>query len=195
MLLHRENIEELKAQITRLQRSLHLRLDEICSVVRQLPRTLGYTHANAVTLKDWRGIDTVMPMEFCHDVGQMNMALKAVSLQWSYFARHQVQEEMYYLLWEETGMVWDPSASKSLVSKSGLVPGATVRLFSLICFRFSVSGGSEDHRLLSEENSGSASDGVKRGCYVCGYCLAGGRHRRVCPFHAQKSMFMSVWLR
>lgn len=166
---NRRNIEELNARTTGLERSLRLRSDELRSANRELPRTPTYTHANAVTVKDWRGIETVLPMEFCQDVGQMYAILKAVSLKWPYFARHQVQEEIYCLLWEQTGAVWRPSAtSKSLVSQSGLVPGATVRLFSLICFDF--------HGLFGAREV-SESDGVKRGCYVCEDCLVGGRHR------------------
>ncbi|RPD77971.1 hypothetical protein L226DRAFT_337986 [Lentinus tigrinus ALCF2SS1-7] len=97
------NIDELKTQCVRFEKTMHSRLSELYNIISQLPYRLGHTNDNAITFVDWRGIETILPLHLVnHNRDQLHALLGALSLQWPGHARWWVENIHYWLVRDDT---------------------------------------------------------------------------------------------
>ncbi|KAI0746966.1 hypothetical protein C8Q80DRAFT_1271780 [Daedaleopsis nitida] len=157
-----QTLDDLRAQSVRFERSLHRRLDEIYTVVRQLPQKLGHTRTNAVLLQDWRGSETVLPVEFCQSAAQIRMLLNAVAQKWPTSVRRYIQGAVYDLVCEETNMMLGSRNEPSFLA--GILPGSTLRMLGF----FEVNGPKADESTAGTETDECMTLGVNyRYCDTC----------------------------
>ncbi|RPD62251.1 hypothetical protein L227DRAFT_30377 [Lentinus tigrinus ALCF2SS1-6] len=98
----RSNIDELKTQCVRFEKTMHSRLSELYNIISQLPYRLGHTNDNAITFVDWRGIETILPLHLVnHNRDQLHALLGALSLQWPGHARWRCCRE-YRATWRSS---------------------------------------------------------------------------------------------
>lgn len=131
--VRRRNIDELKTQCVRFEKTVHLRLSELYDAISQLPRKIGYTDANAIIIVDWRGLETVLPLHLVdveHGYAQLRATLAALTFRWPEYLRLMVTEDAYDFLCDRTKTIL---GDDELLAKV-LHPGRRIRLTSLGLF-------------------------------------------------------------
>ena len=158
-------MDELRTQCERLEHSVHVRLNEIYSVVCQLPAKLGYSRGNAIKLIDWHGIETLLPDYFCETRLQLLAALKALSFKWPLYLREHFRHGQPFFVCEEKKWLLDNQQPQSFASN--VVAGNTLRLTSMVIHNYPPEWGRDVVTPLSFHTL----------YYYCDGCLTAGRAR------------------
>lgn len=124
----RSNMDELKTQCVRFEKTIHTRLSELYYAISQLPHRIGYTNANSITIVDWCGIETILPLHLVdYGLEQMHAVLGVLSFQWPEYLRSLINERRYHLVCNDTKtLLW---TEESLAGS--LRPGNSLRVVSV----------------------------------------------------------------
>ncbi|RPD65683.1 hypothetical protein L226DRAFT_235724 [Lentinus tigrinus ALCF2SS1-7] len=163
------NIDELKTQCVRFEKTVHSRLSELCNMISQLPYRLSHSEDNAVIFVDWRGIETILPMHLVnHNATQLRGMLDVLSIQWPKYARLWARNYYFWLVCDDTKKVLCDSPSYMGAFGSGTrirMVGASITAFSLS--EFSLSEYSLSECSLSDCVPGQF---VCNKCKICAHC-------------------------
>ena len=111
-----------------------MRLNEIYTVVCQLPSKLGYSNKNAIRILDWRGNETLLPEYLCETRPQFLTALNALAFKWPPYIQTHIRHGPSFFVCEEKQWLLDNLKPQSF--KSNVVAGNTIRLTTLVLQNF-----------------------------------------------------------
>ncbi|RDX54696.1 hypothetical protein OH76DRAFT_1398079 [Lentinus brumalis] len=122
------NIDELKTQCVRFEKTMHMRLSELYSAISQLPCKIGHSDANAITLVDWRGLETTLPLHLVdYGLWQLRAMMGALSFQWPGYLRSLIDADGYELVCNDTkSLIWNEEGLAD-----SLRPGNRIRVISM----------------------------------------------------------------